>query len=40
MGCACAIVFGVLGAAYGTAKAGIGVSAAGVLRPDFTVRSG
>jgi V-type H+-transporting ATPase 16kDa proteolipid subunit len=39
MGCACAIIFGVLGAAYGTAKAGVGVSAAGVLRPDLIVRS-
>jgi hypothetical protein len=27
------------GAAYGTAKAGVGVSAMGVLRPDLIVKS-
>merc|ERR1712178_51610 len=31
MGCACALVFACLGAAYGTAKSGVGVSNAGVL---------
>lgn len=28
-----------MGAAYGTAKAGVGISAAGVLRPDLVVQS-
>lgn len=27
------------GAAYGTAKAGVGISAMGVLRPDLIVKS-
>ena len=33
------MIFGVLGAAYGTAKAGVGISAASVLRPDLIVKS-
>ncbi|KAI8575900.1 hypothetical protein K450DRAFT_259305 [Umbelopsis ramanniana AG] len=37
MGCTAAIVF-CLGAAYGTAKAGVGLSAIGVLRPDLIIR--
>lgn len=39
MGCTSAIVFACFGAAYGTAKAGVGVSAMGVLRPDLIVKS-
>ena len=39
MGCTAAIVFTCFGAAYGTAKAGVGVSATGVLRPDLIVKS-
>lgn len=39
MGCVCAIVFTCFGSAYGTAKAGVGVCATGVLRPDLIVRS-
>jgi ATP synthase proteolipid subunit len=39
MGCTSAIVFTCMGAAYGTAKAGVGVSAMGVLRPDLIVKS-
>ena len=39
MGCTSAIVFTCFGAAYGTAKAGVGVSAMGVLRPDLIVKS-
>lgn len=39
MGCTAAIVFTCFGAAYGTAKAGVGVSAMGVLRPDLIVKS-
>ena len=39
MGCMSAIVFTCFGAAYGTAKAGVGISAMGVLRPDLIVKS-
>jgi V-type H+-transporting ATPase proteolipid subunit len=39
MGCTSAIVFTCFGAAYGTAKAGVGVSATGVLRPDLIVKN-
>lgn len=39
MGCACAIVFTSFGAAYGMGKSGIGVMAAGVLRPGDVMRS-
>ena len=39
MGCTSAIVFACFGAAYGTAKAGVGISAMGVLRPDLIVKS-
>ncbi|KAK3209717.1 hypothetical protein GRF29_44g485004, partial [Pseudopithomyces chartarum] len=39
MGCTAAIVFTCFGAAYGTAKAGVGVSAMGVLRPDLIVKN-
>ena len=35
MGCTSAIVFTCFGAAYGTAKSGVGISAMGVLRPDL-----
>ncbi|KAJ5900643.1 vacuolar ATP synthase 16 kDa proteolipid subunit [Penicillium subrubescens] len=38
MGCVCAIVFTCFGAAYGTAKAGVGVCSMGVLRPDLIVK--
>jgi len=38
-GIACSLVFAVLGAAYGTAKAGVGVSASGVLRPELIMRN-
>merc|ERR1711988_193363 len=34
MGCAAALVFACLGAAYGTAKSGVGVANMGVLHPD------
>lgn len=40
MGCTSAIVFTCFGAAYGTAKSGVGISAMGVLRPDLIVKSG
>lgn len=39
LGAATAIVFANFGAAYGTAKSGIGIMAAGVLRPDNMVKS-
>jgi len=38
MGCTCALVFSCLGAAYGTAKSGVGVSAMGVMRPDIVMK--
>merc|ERR1712025_995696 len=39
MGCSSALVFACLGAAYGTAKSGVGVSAMGVMRPELVMRS-
>jgi len=39
MGCTCALVFSCLGAAYGTAKSGVGVSAMGVMRPELVMKS-
>jgi len=39
MGCSMAMVLSSLGAAYGIAKSGIGISAVSVLRPDMMVRS-
>ena len=39
MGCTAALVFACLGAAYGTAKAGVGVANMGVLAPQLVMRS-
>jgi len=39
MGLTSAIVFANLGAAYGTAKSGVGIAAMGVMRPDLIMRS-
>merc|ERR1719183_1108074 len=39
MGAAAALVFANLGAAYGTAKSGVGVSSMGVIRPDLVMKS-
>eukprot|EP01101_Sappina_pedata_P004264 TRINITY_DN177_c0_g1_i1.p1 TRINITY_DN177_c0_g1~~TRINITY_DN177_c0_g1_i1.p1 ORF type:complete len:155 (-),score=65.28 TRINITY_DN177_c0_g1_i1:201-665(-) len=39
MGCTSALVFSCLGAAYGTAKSGVGVSAMGVMRPELVMKS-
>ena len=39
MGVACALVFANLGAAYGTAKSGVGVCSMGVLKPDLIIKS-
>jgi len=38
MGCTSAIVFTCIGASYGTAKSGVGVSAMAVLRPDLMMK--
>merc|ERR1712205_107024 len=39
MGCAAALVFACLGAAYGTAKSGVGVANMGVLHHDTVMKS-
>lgn len=39
MGVACALVFANLGAAYGTAKSGVGIASMGVLKPDLIIRA-
>ncbi|KAJ3091115.1 H(+)-transporting V0 sector ATPase subunit c [Quaeritorhiza haematococci] len=39
MGCTAAISFTCFGAAYGTAKSGIGISVSGVLRPDLIMKN-
>merc|ERR1711998_101571 len=39
MGCASALVFACLGAAYGTAKSGVGVANMGVLHADMVMKS-
>jgi len=39
MGIACALVFANLGAAYGTAKSGVGIASMGVLKPDLIMKS-
>ena len=39
MGVASALVFANLGAAYGTAKSGVGICAMGVLKPDKIIKS-
>merc|ERR1712028_232740 len=39
MGCAAALVFACLGAAYGTAKSGVGVANMGVMHPDVVMKS-
>eukprot|EP01118_Nematostelium_gracile_P004487 TRINITY_DN1524_c0_g1_i1.p2 TRINITY_DN1524_c0_g1~~TRINITY_DN1524_c0_g1_i1.p2 ORF type:complete len:162 (-),score=47.52 TRINITY_DN1524_c0_g1_i1:166-651(-) len=39
MGCTAALVFACLGAAYGTAKSGVGIAAMGVMHPEMVMRS-
>merc|ERR1711968_275799 len=39
MGCAAALVFACLGAAYGTAKSGVGVANMGVMHADMVMKS-
>ncbi|KAF8334710.1 vacuolar ATP synthase 16 kDa proteolipid subunit [Cantharellus anzutake] len=38
MGCTGAIVFTCIGASYGTAKSGVGISSMAVLRPDLMMK--
>ncbi|KAL8816205.1 MAG: hypothetical protein Q9223_004744 [Gallowayella weberi] len=38
-GIAFAMIFGCAGAAYGTAKAGIGIAGVGTFRPDLIMKS-
>jgi len=38
-GIACSMIFSTIGAAYGTAKAGIGISGMGTLRPELIMKS-
>ena len=38
MGIACALVFANLGAAYGTAKSGVGICAMGVMKPSSIIK--
>merc|ERR1711998_210677 len=38
-GCCAALVFACLGAAYGTAKSGVGVANMGVMHPDVVMKS-
>ncbi|KAG0729158.1 V-type proton ATPase proteolipid subunit [Chionoecetes opilio] len=38
MGCASAIIFSSLGAAYGTAKSGVGIAAMSVMRPELIMK--
>ena len=39
MGIAIALVFANIGAAYGTAKSGVGICSMGVLKPDLIIKS-
>jgi V-type H+-transporting ATPase proteolipid subunit len=39
MGASAAIIFSSLGAAYGTAKSGVGIAAMSVMRPDLIMKS-
>ena len=39
MGIASALVFANLGAAYGTAKSGVGIASMGVMKPDLIFKS-
>ena len=38
MGCVAAVAFTCFGAAYGTAKSGVGISAMGVMRPELIMK--
>ncbi|KAJ5774616.1 V-type proton ATPase proteolipid subunit [Penicillium paradoxum] len=39
LGCASAIIFTTFGAAYGTAKSGVGICSSGIMRPDLIVKN-
>ena len=39
MGIAAAVIFANLGAAYGTAKSGVGICSMGILKPDKIIKS-
>jgi V-type H+-transporting ATPase proteolipid subunit len=39
-GIAAAMIFGCMGAAYGTAKSGIGIAGVGTFRPDLIMKVG
>merc|ERR1712025_1346248 len=39
IGAAAALVFSNMGAAYGTAKSGVGIAAMGVMRPELVMKS-
>ena len=39
MGIVCALVFGNMGAAYGTAKSGVGICSVAVLKPELIIKS-
>jgi V-type H+-transporting ATPase 16kDa proteolipid subunit len=39
VGVSCALVFANLGAAYGTAKSGVGISSMGVIKPELIMKS-
>ncbi|KIW03381.1 V-type ATPase, C subunit [Verruconis gallopava] len=39
LGCAVAMCLSALGAAYGTAKAGVGITMSGIMRPDTVIRN-
>merc|ERR1712182_35183 len=39
LGASSALVFSCMGAAYGTAKSGVGIAAMGVMRPELIMKS-
>ncbi|CEF98686.1 V-ATPase proteolipid subunit [Ostreococcus tauri] len=39
MGASSALVFSCMGAAYGTAKSGVGIASMGVMRPELVMKS-
>ena len=39
LGAASALIFSCMGAAYGTAKSGVGVASMGVMRPELVMKS-
>ncbi|KGO38352.1 ATPase, F0/V0 complex, subunit C [Penicillium expansum] len=39
LGCASAIIFTTFGAAYGTAKSGVGICSSGISKPDLIVKN-